>query len=453
MKRYNLGKTLVFVIAILFIGAAVTPIITGSLTIRKNDLSGIKNPNTLEKSAPIANFTYEPANPAIDVVVYFNSTSYDPNGTIANWSWHFGDGGTAYGEHATHQYTTNGTYMVNLTVKDDENETAFIEKSIFVGKQSPVADFTFDPENPTNGDDVYFTDGSNDPDGEIVSWWWNFGDGYYSDVQNPIHRYYLHGSYYVDLTVTDDDGKIDMMQKAIEVHELNYPPSIPSNPYPEDEAIDVDTNITLSWTCSDPDEDPLTYDVYFGNITPPPQILVNHNEASWNSGELGMDTDYYWQIVAWDDHGNSEAGPIWSFTTLAPENDPPEAPFVNGDQWAVVGQEYSLTVQSPDPNGDDVKYTVTWGDNTEDTTELAEQNTPVVINHTWQIPYPLMILRVTVKAEDTHEAESTLTEKWVIVSWFSNIQSNMQQYFSQQQHLMITKKNSQIFGYQSSTTN
>jgi len=343
--------------------------------------------------------------------------------------------------------------MVNLTVKDDENETAFIEKSIFVGKQSPVADFTFDPENPTNGDDVYFTDGSNDPDGEIVSWWWNFGDGYYSDVQNPIHRYYLHGSYYVDLTVTDDDGKIDMMQKAIEVHELNYPPSIPSNPYPEDEAIDVDTNITLSWTCSDPDEDPLTYDVYFGNITPPPQILVNHNEASWNSGELGMDTDYYWQIVAWDDHGNSEAGPIWSFTTLAPENDPPEAPFVNGDQWAVVGQEYSLTVQSPDPNGDDVKYTVTWGDNTEDTTELAEQNTPVVINHTWQIPYPLMILRVTVKAEDTHEAESTLTEKWVIVSWFSNIQSNMQQYFSQQQHLMITKKNSQIFGYQSSTTN
>jgi len=70
----------------------------------------------------------------------------------------------------------------------------------------PVAEFTFTPEEPTTEDTVRFTDLSYDPDGEVVRWWWEFGDGATAEVQTPSHRYAAPGSYTVKLTVTDDEG-------------------------------------------------------------------------------------------------------------------------------------------------------------------------------------------------------------------------------------------------------
>ncbi|MCD4736948.1 MAG: hypothetical protein K8R53_12965, partial [Bacteroidales bacterium] len=46
------------------------------------------------------------------------------------------------------------------------------------------------------------------------------------------------------------------------------PPSPPSNPSPVNGAIDQPINTNLSWTCTDPENDPLTYDVYFGQNNP-----------------------------------------------------------------------------------------------------------------------------------------------------------------------------------------
>ena len=51
---------------------------------------------------------------------------------------------------------------------------------------------------------VHFTDGSTDPDGHIVAWSWDFGDGTTSTEQNPMHTYAAAGSYKVTLQVTDD---------------------------------------------------------------------------------------------------------------------------------------------------------------------------------------------------------------------------------------------------------
>ncbi len=51
---------------------------------------------------------------------------------------------------------------------------------------------------------VFDTAGSHDPDGEITSWQWNFGDGGSSTEPNPIHLYTDIGVYLVKLTVTDN---------------------------------------------------------------------------------------------------------------------------------------------------------------------------------------------------------------------------------------------------------
>ena len=79
--------------------------------------------------------------------------------------------------------------------------------------QPPSAAFDFDPAGLT----VNFIDLSNDPDGTILSWIWNFGDGASSTEQNPIHIYDTADTYIVRLKVTDDDGYVDSTLRIITV--------------------------------------------------------------------------------------------------------------------------------------------------------------------------------------------------------------------------------------------
>ena len=79
--------------------------------------------------------------------------------------------------------------------------------------QPPVASFEFN----TNGLTVDFTDTSTDPDGFIVSWEWNFGDGTSSTQQNPTHTFNIANTYIVTLTVTDDDGDTGTIGKLVVV--------------------------------------------------------------------------------------------------------------------------------------------------------------------------------------------------------------------------------------------
>ena len=86
----------------------------------------------------------------------------------------------------------------------------------------PLADFGFTPERPTDLDTIRFDDRSSDPDGEIVAWHWDFGDGTTSMEQNPAHRYSDDGRYRVKLTVRDNEGA--EAGKALEIAVLNVSP-------------------------------------------------------------------------------------------------------------------------------------------------------------------------------------------------------------------------------------
>jgi PKD repeat protein len=67
---------------------------------------------------------------------------------------------------------------------------------------APTSAFSFTADDL----EVSFSDASNDPDGNVVAWDWDFGDGNSSTSQNPVHNYAVPGSYDVTLTVTDDGG-------------------------------------------------------------------------------------------------------------------------------------------------------------------------------------------------------------------------------------------------------
>lgn len=98
---------------------------------------------------------------------------------------------------------------------------------------------------------------------------------------------------------------------------LNTEPYIPSNPIPSDKEIDVVPNVTLNWSCSDPDGDILVYDVYFGIDSNPPLVKKGHTSRSYSPGFLQYNTKYYWKIVAKDSSGRVGEGPVWSFTTVS----------------------------------------------------------------------------------------------------------------------------------------
>ena len=83
------------------------------------------------------------------------------------------------------------------------------------GNTAPTASFSFSPANnppaaPRAGSSVSFTGTASDPDGSVVSWTWNFGDGTSQSGTGPApaasHIYDGAGGYNASLTVTDDRG-------------------------------------------------------------------------------------------------------------------------------------------------------------------------------------------------------------------------------------------------------
>jgi putative hemolysin len=98
----------------------------------------------------------------------------------------------------------------------------------------------------------------------------------------------------------------------------NNPPNAPSNPSPADGATDQDITVDLSWTGGDPDAgDTVTYDVYFeaNDSTPDDLICDDVSTAACDPGPVDYDTDYYWYVVATDNHGASTTGDTWDFST------------------------------------------------------------------------------------------------------------------------------------------
>jgi PKD repeat protein len=164
-------------------------------------------------AAPVANFTFSPAVPAIlENVVFDASSSTDdgsPCGAVCTYNWSFGDGESASGIFTTHQYRSSGTYQVRLTVTDSQGASATVAKTVAVGQgTAPTATFNFSPTSPALGQTITFNaEASRAAAGRhIVSYDWSFGTGQTSSGITVGFAYSAPGTYQVTLTVTDDAG-------------------------------------------------------------------------------------------------------------------------------------------------------------------------------------------------------------------------------------------------------
>ena len=137
------------------------------------------------------------------------SASTDPDGIIVGCHWTFEDGTTARGVNVEHTFTAPGTYVVDLTLRDDDGAeaTTTIEVRVEPPNAAPTALFMVNPVAAVVGEPIRFdATVSQDPDGSVVAYAWDFGDGATAASPQADHAYATEGTYAVNLTVTDDDG-------------------------------------------------------------------------------------------------------------------------------------------------------------------------------------------------------------------------------------------------------
>jgi len=103
-------------------------------------------------------------------------------------------------------HTINGTYTPDPTHRRSSGTFA-----LTVVDRPPVASFTESATQVPTGTTITFdARASTDPDGTIVSYAWNFGDGMTATGATTSHAYAKAGSYTVVLTVTDNSGSTNM---------------------------------------------------------------------------------------------------------------------------------------------------------------------------------------------------------------------------------------------------
>ncbi|MBI4929824.1 MAG: PKD domain-containing protein [Bacteroidetes bacterium] len=129
-------------------------------------------------------------------LTFYDSTSCMPT----NWYWDFGDGQTTTSQNPIHTYSVAGTYTVQMIVLDNTIGCVDTTAHVVTVNTIPIAQFSF-VNNVCDGTPVQFTDQSN---GTISSWQWDFGDGFSDTIQNPSHLYSAPGTYNVQLTVVYD---------------------------------------------------------------------------------------------------------------------------------------------------------------------------------------------------------------------------------------------------------
>ncbi len=302
---------------------------------------------------PVVSFTYTPDTPTVGETVIFDaSASYDPDGIIVSWGWGFGDEITGTSEIVEHAYADVGIYIVTLTVTDNEGLTDTFTADVTVSPalESPVASFTENATTAFTVEVIHFdASESNDPDGTIESYFWDFGDGTNASDATVDHPYADDGTYTVTLTVTDDDGLTgsDTATKIIE----NRPPVAlftqslttvetgKTTTFYAGDSYDLDgTIVSYQWNFDD------------GTVVTETDLSITH--------VYDDDGSYTVTLTVTDDDGATNSESI----TKTVLNRPPIALFIQNATTVNVEEAILFDASnSSDPDGDIVEYVWDFG--------------------------------------------------------------------------------------------
>ncbi|MDJ0807552.1 MAG: PKD domain-containing protein [Gammaproteobacteria bacterium] len=326
-------------------------------------VSGDLDPTTTTDDPPVADAGADVSG-TVGVAIDFDGRGSTDDGTIVDYAWNFGDGGTANGDRVSYTYSSAGTYTVTLTVTDDIGQTG--SDTAIATIDPPPAAPTADAGGPYTGiagQAVAFDgSGSTDSDGNIVSYAWDFGDGTTGSGVSPSHTYASAGTYNVTLTVTDNDGLTD---SAATTATIDPPPAAPTadagGPYTgiAGQAVAFDGSGS-----TDSDGNIVSYAWDFGDGTTGSGVSPSHTYASAGT--------YNVTLTVTDNDGLTD-----SAATTATIDPPPAAPTADAGGPYTGTAGVALTFDgsgSTDSDGNIVSYAWDFGDGNT-STEMSPTHT------------------------------------------------------------------------------
>jgi len=169
-----------------------------------------------------------------------NNVAFDASGSNSEnndslvYSWDFGDGTTkAKGVQVSHTYKKPGVYQAKLTLDDGKNTpcstaTDTLEVSVNSGPNAAIIKV----DSGCIGKPINFdASKSRDPDGELLKYTWDFGDGTVTEGRSNItHTFQKGGEYLVKVTVDDQRGTSCSQANASFKIKINTPPVANTGP-------------------------------------------------------------------------------------------------------------------------------------------------------------------------------------------------------------------------------
>jgi gliding motility-associated-like protein len=154
---------------------------------------------------PTADFSFDISTGCAPLAIKFKDQSIPSGGTLANWSWIFGDGGTSDQANPTYSYVLPGDRTVSLKVTNDHgcSKTKVIAPAIHV--EGPTVKFL--PSTTVIcavPEEIVFTNQSTG--NGALTYAWTFGDGGAATATNPTHTFTKQGPFTVELKATDPQG-------------------------------------------------------------------------------------------------------------------------------------------------------------------------------------------------------------------------------------------------------
>jgi len=348
---------------------------------------------TTPNRQPVANLFVRPTYASVGDAVTFNATnSYDEDGNVTGYLFDFGDGTNSSWTNktvATHVYSRPGNFTVNLMVMDDrgaiDNKSNQITLWIkpLPSNLFPKARLFARPTYVYPWEEVSFNGStSEDQDGEVVQYQFNFGDGTTTGWMNTsmaVHIYNTPGNFSAKLKVKDNLGGVSDWSSMVTVWVKDRSGNEAPTAYLERRPTTAKVNETVTFNASgssDPDGSVYRYFFDFGDGTGSgwtydPVATHSYDEPGYFTTKVKVEDD-------------QEAVSDWSkprgVDVLG--NELPSPYLFSRPHYVAVGQEVTFNASaSVDKDGHVVQFFFDFGDGT-----ISGWTRQSVMTHTYDVP-------------------------------------------------------------------
>lgn len=365
---------------------------------------------------PVASFSVDNNNLPAIFTSTFTDQSTDADGKIVSWLWDLPNNQqilfdtTNYQKTVSYTFIKSGVYTIKLTVTDDKGSSNTTTLDINVINQNPSALLSVSPNPVLSRNNVLFdASGSNDIDGNITSYSWDFGNGFRksfgSNTENYIYN--LPGTYTASVIVTDNLGAQNSAFVDVVVQNRSPYAIITFDLL----TVKAPNSLNFSGTSSY-DEDGTILGYSWSIVNKTSNAVYFTSSSSVISVPFTIEGFYRVTLTVTDNLGATNSASV-DVTVTPADNIPPIAVLNVDKNSGKANDVFNFNFRGsydPDANGSIIRYIINFGDNAEEVYTYA----PFFVGHRYTSP-GTYVAKLTVidnrfgRSNETPQSVQTIT--------------------------------------------